>query len=58
MITLDQLVPSNHLDMETAIDFPFMYDLVNDMYSEVGRPSINPVMSLFHQLKLSRNKLR
>lgn len=28
--------------METAIDFSFIYDLVKDMYSEKGRPSIDP----------------
>ncbi|MDP1422205.1 transposase, partial [Peribacillus simplex] len=27
-----------------AIDFTFIYDLVKDMYSEVGRPSIDPVI--------------
>ncbi|MED3892419.1 hypothetical protein P4601_21215 [Peribacillus frigoritolerans] len=37
MITLDQLVPPNHLvrKMEASIDFTFIYDLVKDMYSEV-----------------------
>jgi hypothetical protein len=47
MITLDQLVPAaNHLvrKMEASIDFPFIYDLVKDMNSEVGRPSIDPVI--------------
>src|SRR4051812_45931678 len=46
MIALDQLVPVNHLvrKIETAIDFSFIYDLVKDMYSEVGRPSIDPVI--------------
>ncbi|CAH0267115.1 hypothetical protein SRABI96_03588 [Peribacillus sp. Bi96] len=40
MITLDQLVPPNHLvrKMEAAINFTFIYDLVKDMYSEVGWP--------------------
>ena len=44
MITLDQLVPANHLvrKIEGAIDFTFIYDLVKDMYSEIGRPSIDP----------------
>ena len=43
MITLDQLVPPNHLvrKMEAAIDFTFIYDLMKDMYLEVGRPSID-----------------
>src|SRR3954469_22867418 len=46
MIALDQLVPENHLvrKIEAAIDFSFIYDLVKDMYSEVGRPSIDPVI--------------
>jgi transposase len=46
MIALDQLVPENRLvrKIEAAIDFSFIYDLVKDMYSEVGRPSIDPVI--------------
>lgn len=46
MITLDQLVPANHLvrKIEAALDFSFIYDLVKDMYSEIGRPSIDPVI--------------
>jgi transposase len=46
MIALDQLVPSDHLvrKIEAAIDFSFIYDLVEDMYSAVGRPSIDPVI--------------
>jgi transposase len=46
MIALDELVPANHLvrKIEAAIDFSFIYDLVKDMYSEVGRPSIDPVI--------------
>lgn len=46
MIALDQLVPENHLvrKMEAAIDFSFIYELVKDAYSEVGRPGIDPVI--------------
>ncbi|KQL50250.1 transposase [Heyndrickxia shackletonii] len=46
MIALDQLVPENHLvrKMEAAIDFSFIYDLVEETYSAVGRPSIDPVI--------------
>lgn len=46
IIALDQLVPKNHLvrKIEAAIDFSFIYSLVEDMYSEVGRPSIDPVI--------------
>lgn len=46
MIALDELMPANHLvrKMEAAIDFSFIYDLVKDMYSEVDRPGIDPVI--------------
>jgi transposase len=46
MIALDELVPANHLvrNLEAAIDFSFMYPLVKDMYSEVGPPSIDPII--------------
>ena len=47
MITLDQLVPENHLvrKVEATIDFSFIYSLVEDAYSaERGRPSIDPVV--------------
>ena len=47
MITLDQLVPENHLvrKVEAAIDFSFIYSLVEDAYSsERGRLSINLVV--------------
>ncbi len=46
MVTLDQLVPRNHLvrKMEAALDFSFIYDLVKDLYSDVGRPSVDPVI--------------
>ncbi|WP_289317477.1 hypothetical protein [Peribacillus sp. NJ4] len=33
--------------MEATIDYSFIYDLVKDMYSEVGRPSIDPVIILY-----------
>ncbi len=51
MITLDQLVPENHLvrKVEAAIDFSFIYPLVEEAYSaERVRPSIDPVV-LIHQ---------
>src|SRR3954468_10320469 len=47
MIALERLVPANHLvrKVEAAIDFSFIYSLVQDMYStERGRPSIDPVV--------------
>ncbi|WP_163103548.1 IS1182 family transposase [Peribacillus alkalitolerans] len=47
MIALEQLVPENHLvrKVEAAINFSFIYPLVEDMYSvDRGRPSIDPVI--------------
>lgn len=40
MIALDQLVPANHLvlKIDAAIDFSFINPLMEDMYSDVGRP--------------------
>lgn len=45
--SLDELVPENHLvrKIENAIDFSFIYELVQDKYSaETGRPSVDPVV--------------
>jgi transposase len=46
MLTIDQLVPDNHLvrKLGSAIDFSFIYPLVEDLYSKYGRPSIDPVV--------------
>ncbi|WP_445724484.1 IS1182 family transposase [Fredinandcohnia sp. FSL W7-1320] len=46
MITLDQVVPQEHLvrKLEAAIDFSFIYPLVENLYSTLGRPSIDPVV--------------
>lgn len=44
MVALDQLVPNDHLvrKIEQAIDFTFIYDLVEDKYClDNGRPSID-----------------
>ena len=46
-VSIESLVPKNHLlrDIERAIDFSFIYELVEDKYSrDQGRPSIDPVM--------------
>lgn len=45
-LTIDQLVPSNHLvrKMDAALDFSFIYPMVEDLYSLSGRPSIDPVV--------------
>jgi hypothetical protein len=49
MITIDQLVPQDHLvrKIESAIDFSFIYPLVENLYSTVGRPS----MCLYHLIQ-------
>lgn len=46
MITIDQLVPQDHLvrKLDAAIDFSFIYPIVEDLYSPYGRPSIDPVV--------------
>lgn len=46
ILTIDQLVPQDHLvrKLEAAIDFSFIYPLVENLYSSLGRPSIDPVV--------------
>lgn len=47
MISIEDLVPQDHIlrDIDAAIDFDFIYDLVEDLYSKnTGRPSIDPVV--------------
>lgn len=44
--SLDGLVPQDHLvrKLDTCIDWDFIYPYVSDLYSPVGRPSIDPVI--------------
>ena len=47
IFSIDQVVPKNHIlrDIDRAIDFSFIYDLVKDKYClDNGRPSIDPVL--------------
>ncbi|WP_064468048.1 transposase [Lederbergia galactosidilytica] len=46
MLTIEQLVPQEHLvrKLDAAIDFSFIYPLVEDLYSTIGRPCIDPVV--------------
>ncbi len=39
-------MPQNHLlrKLEKVIDLDFIYDEVKDLYSDKGRPSIDPVV--------------
>lgn len=45
-INLEDLVPKDHLlrKVDQAIDFNFIYDEVAELYSDLGRPSIDPVV--------------
>ena len=46
MNTLNELVPKEHLvrKLDNCIDFRFIEELVKDLYSPIGRPSIPPVV--------------
>ncbi len=47
MLAIEQLVPQDHLvrKLDAAIDFTFIYPLVEHLYSNQGRPSIDSVVS-------------
>ena len=47
-INLEALVPENHIlrAIDTAINFRFIYEEVEGLYSDKGRPGIDPI-SLF-----------
>lgn len=50
--TLEELVPLDHLVRKLAqIDYTFIYDIVDELYSKNGRPSIDPII-LFKILTL------
>ncbi|MBQ0066055.1 MAG: IS1182 family transposase [Firmicutes bacterium] len=46
MDTLEELTPQDHLvrKLEDALDWDFIYPLVENLYSKYGRPSIDPVI--------------
>lgn len=45
-VTLDELMPQEHFlrDLDRCVDFNFIYDKVEALYSNTGRPSVDPVM--------------
>jgi len=45
-VNLDEFVPQDHLlrTIKRTIDFTFIYDKVKDLYSPVGRRSVDPVL--------------
>ena len=46
VIILENFIPENHLlrKVNQSINFRFIYDLVEPLYSKIGRPSIDPVI--------------
>ena len=44
--TLEDLVPENHpvRAYDKAIDWTFIYPLVENLYSSTGKPSIDPIV--------------
>ena len=47
MVCIDDLVPKDHIlrDIDQAMDFSFIYELVRPLYCEDnGRPSLDPVV--------------
>lgn len=55
MRTINDLVPQDHLvrKLEDAIDWNFIYPLVEDLYSPVGRRSVDPVV-LFKLIAINK----
>lgn len=51
-VSLDDLVPEDHFyrQVDRCLDLGFIRDLVGELYSEIGRPSIDPVV--FFKLQL------
>lgn len=47
-VTLEELMPQEHFlrDLDKFIDFDFIYDNVTDLYSNTGRPLIDPVVMI------------
>lgn len=45
-VTLEELMPQEHFlrDLDRYVDFSFIYDKVEALYSNTGRPSVDPVM--------------
>lgn len=61
--TLEELVPKEHLvrKLDNCIDFTFIEELVKDLYSENGRPSIPPVVLfklIFINITFGLNSMR
>lgn len=46
LATIDDLISSDHFlrKLDKAVDFSFIYGIVKNLYSQIGRPSIDPVV--------------
>ena len=46
VVTLEELMPHEHFlrDLDRCVDFSFIYEKVEALYSNTGRPSVDPVM--------------
>lgn len=46
IVTLENIVPKDHYlrKIDAVMDFEFVYEYVEDMYSNTGRPSVDPVV--------------
>ncbi len=46
IVSLEDLVPKNHLvrKLDEALNMNFIYEVVNDLYSDLGRKSTDPVV--------------
>lgn len=45
-VLMEDLVPKGHFlrKLDTAIDFSFIYEIMRPVYSDIGRPSVDPVI--------------
>ena len=59
ILTIEQLVPANHLvrKLDAAIDFSFIHPLVENLYSQFGRPSIDPVVLFLRKVIVNSNRI-
>lgn len=46
LVDLEEYIPSNHVlrAIKAKVDFSFVYDLAQDLYSDKGRPAVDPVV--------------